>query len=187
MALIVGDPRGDLPAARREARAVETVLGSAGRWRLERRDGANARDAEVRGLLARADLFHFAGHAEFTGRGGWDSALPLADSAGLTIADILALERTPRWAVLSGCETGRSSRKAGESLGLAQAFLIRGSQAVVATSRPVSDQASALLVEGFYRQWSAGVTPATALQQAQMALRRSDAAADWSAFRLLER
>ena len=187
LALIVGDPRGDLPAARQEARAVESVLGSAGRWRLERRDGTNARDAEVRGLLARVDLFHFAGHAEFTGRGGWDSALPLADSAGLTIADILSLERTPRWAVLSGCETGRSSRKAGESLGLAQAFLIRGSQAVVATSRPVSDQASALLVEGFYRQWSAGVTPATALQQAQLALRRSDAAADWSAFRLLER
>jgi tetratricopeptide (TPR) repeat protein len=187
VALIVSDPRGDLPAARREARAVESLLGAAGRWRLERRDGAGARDAEVRGLLARVDLFHFAGHAEFTGRGGWDSALPLADSAGLTIADILALERAPRWAVLSGCETGRSSRKAGESLGLAQAFLIRGSQAVVATSRPVSDQASALLVEGFYRQWSAGVTPATALQQAQLALRRSDAAADWSAFRLLER
>jgi hypothetical protein len=188
LALIVGDPRGDLPAARREVRSVESALAAAGRgWQLERRDGDRARDAEVRRLLARADLFHFAGHAEFTGHGGWDSALPLADSAGLTVADILALDRAPRWAVLSGCDTGRSSRRAGESLGLAQAFLSRGAHAVVATTRPVADRTSAALVEAFYRNWSSGVTAATALQRAQLSLRSADAAADWAAFRLLER
>src|SRR6185503_15311594 len=48
VALLVGDPRGDLPAARREVRSIEATLrGSHGGWRLELLEGERARYAEV--------------------------------------------------------------------------------------------------------------------------------------------
>ncbi len=186
VALLVGDPHGDLPAARREASVVGDVLRRSGRaWRIERLEGDDATYGEVRRRLARADLFHFAGHGRFTGRGGWDSVLPLAGSSALGLGDVLALERAPRLAVLSGCETGRASNEAAQSLGLAQAFLSRGALAVVAATRVVDDAAAAALIEIFYRHWSAGEPPAAALRQAQLDLRRADSHADWAAFRML--
>jgi hypothetical protein len=186
MALLVGDPRGDLPAARRELQSVRAIASRGASWQLRALEGQEAQYGALMRLLADADLFHFAGHAEFTGRGGWDSALPLAGSAALTVGDILSLKRGPRWVVLSGCETGASSYEAGESLGLAQAFVTRGAQAVVAATRRVADDTTARLVATFYENWAAGLSPDAALQRAQLALRREEPRADWSAFRLLE-
>lgn len=185
VALLVGDPRGDLPAARRETALVEAALG-AGPWRVERLEGEAAGHADVRRGLARADLFHFAGHGVFAGRGGWDSALPLAGSGALGVGDILALERAPRFVLLSGCDTARSAGAGAETLGLAQAFVSRGARAVVAAARPVDDAGAAALVERFYSEWAAGQPPASALRRAQLALRQADGHADWAAFRVLE-
>jgi tetratricopeptide (TPR) repeat protein len=186
-ALLVGDPRGDLQAARREAAQVEQALRGASRpWNVTRLEGDAAGEAEVRRRLADVDLFHFAGHGLFAGRGGWESTLPLAGSGALAVGDILALERAPRFALLSGCETGRASTEAAEALGLAHAFLSRGSRAVVAATRRVGDEPAAALVQRFYRSWVAGAPPAEALRQAQLALHQADGHADWAAFRVLE-
>lgn len=185
-ALLVGDPHGDLPAARREVGIVSAILRGSGRaWHIDLLEGEAADYGSTRRLLARADLFHFAGHGLFTGRGGWDSRLPLAGASALGLGDVLALERAPRVAVLSGCETGRAARESAASLGLAQAFLSRGAQAVVAATRNVDDASAAALVERFYTRWSAGESEARALRHAQLDLRRADSRADWAAFRLL--
>lgn len=186
-AVLVGDPRGDLPAARRELVAVGRALERSGKpWRILQLQGAQASYGQVRGHLPRADLFHFAGHGQFAGRGGWDSVLPLAHDAVLALGDVLALERAPRLVVLAGCETGRTTYDGAQALGLAQAFLMRGSEAVLAATRSVDDVTTAALVERFYVALAAGQTPAVALRQAQLALRRADGRADWAAFRLLE-
>ena len=154
---------------------------------MEVLQGDAATSQRVRDRLHEVDLFHFAGHAIFSGRGGWNSALPLAEQAQLTVNDILALERAPQWVVLSGCESGRTAEAAAESIGLAHAFLSSGTGAVVAAVRPVRDDTAAALVESFYENWTSTVSPGAALRFAQLELRGSRPEADWASFRIIER
>jgi CHAT domain-containing protein len=191
VALLVSNPQsglGYLPAAQEEARSVAAAIGSwRPRWALTRLDGADARSRAVSEALSVAELFHFAGHGSFAGFGGWDSELPLADRSRLTLGDILTLQRVPRWVVLSACDAGRSSQDApSEGIGLAQAFLLAGSQAVIAATRPVTDQAARDLLSDLYRGWRPGADLARQLQRAELACGRRDPKADCASFRLLE-
>ena len=187
-ALLVADPRGDLPGARAEARAVRQALESRAQpWTLTELRAAAASAGTLRGRLAAADLLHYAGHGSFSGFGGWESSLLLADETRLTLGDLLALERVPAWVVLSACDGGRSSAEASvEGLGLAHAFLLAGSRAVVASTRPADDRTTPGLFAELYRQWDQEPDLAVALQRAQLAWRRHGSGADWSAFRVFE-
>lgn len=187
-ALLVSDPEGNLPAARREADGVVRSLSTwRPRWQVERLTGAAALAGDLRTALPRAELFHFAGHGAFLAADGWDSVLQLADETTLTPADILTLPRVPAWVLLSACEAARSASEApGEGLGLAHAFLLSGSRAVVAANRPVSDSVSSKLLEELYLVWRPGLDLAQALRSAQLSGHKRDPAADWSSFRLLE-
>src|SRR6185295_13907303 len=96
---------------------------------------------------------HYAGHGAFSGFGGWESSLLLAEDTRLTLGDLLALERVPSRVVLSGCETGRSSTETSvESLGLAHAFLLAGSREVVASTRPADDRTVPAFFADLYRR-----------------------------------
>jgi tetratricopeptide (TPR) repeat protein len=190
LALLVANPRSDLgylPAAREEAEAVAAAIGGwRSGWTLKRLDGAAANSAAVSAALPGADLFHFAGHGSFAGFAGWDSELPLADRSRLTLGDVLTLRRVPRWVVLSACDAGRSSQQAPvEGIGLAQAFLLAGSQAVIAATRPVADRTARDLLSDLYRDWRPGTDLALQLQSAELACRRRDPKADCASFRLL--
>jgi len=72
-------------------------------------------------------------------------------------------------------------------LGLAQAFLSRGAETVVASTRPVTDDTAAALMRAFYRIHASGQPAAVALQRAQLGVRDADGRADWPALRVLER
>ncbi len=187
-AVLVADPAGDLPAARAEAAAVRRALDrSPGAWTVHMLSGAEAHGDAVRLALPGATLFHYAGHGSFAGRGGWESALPLAAGSRLTLSDVLALERLPDSVVLSGCETGRSAREAPlASIGLAHAFLAAGSRQVAAAVRPVADREAADLVAEVYRRAGAEIDLAGALRHAQLAWRRRAPQADWQSFRVIE-
>jgi len=185
-ALVVANPLGDLPAALLEADAVTAALQSQKpAWRTEVLRGEEASAEAVKRALSGADLFHYAGHGAFSGVGGWESVLPLAGSTRLTLGDLLALGRPPRRVVLSGCETGRSGAGASvEGLGLAHAFLLAGSRAVVAATRSVDDRAAEGLFTELYRHWGPEPDLAALLQQAQLAWRNREPTADWKSFRL---
>lgn len=187
-ALLVADPRGDLPGALEEVRAARTFLtAGGGPWTIEELRGEQASATAVRRRLAPVDLFHFAGHGSFSGFGAWDSSLLLAGDTRLTLGDLLALDRAPAWVVLSACEAGRSPTATPvESLGLAQAFLLAGSRGVVASTRPADDRTVPPFVADLYRQWNRQPDLAVALQQAQLAWRRQNPRADWASFRLFE-
>jgi cellulose synthase operon protein C len=187
-ALVVADPRSDLPGALAEGRAVVETLASGSRtWIAEEVERGKASATAVRGRLARADLLHYAGHGTFSGIGGWESGLLLADETELTLGDFLALERVPAWVVLSGCDTGRSSAETPvEGLGLAHAFLLAGSQAVVASTRPAADRTVPAFFAQLYRQWDREPDLAVALQRAQLSWRQRNPGADWASFRLFE-
>ncbi len=187
-ALLVADPRGDLAGALAEARAVRKVLASGSQpWTTTELEHAAASADAVRGRLAAADLLHYAGHGTFSGFGGWESGLLLAEETQLTLGDLLALQRVPAWVVLSACDTGRSSAETPvESLGLAHAFLLAGSRAVVASTRPADDRTVPAFFTDLYRQWRLEPDLAVALQRAQLAWRQRSHGADWAGFRLFE-
>jgi len=191
LALLVSNPQSDqgyLPAALQEATVVAGAIGKWGAgWSLKRLDGRDASSNAVSAALPAADLFHFAGHGNFAGFAGWDSALPLADHSRLTLGDVLFLRRVPKWVVLSACDAGRSSEQApGEGIGLANAFLLAGAQAVIASTRTVEDQSARDLLSELYRGWQPGTELAGQLQRAELACSRQHPKADCASFRLLE-
>jgi hypothetical protein len=187
-ALVVANPSEDLPAALLEADAVAAALRRGQpAWSTRVLRGTEASAGEVRRSLAGADLLHYAGHGVFSGSGGWDSVLPLAGGTRLTLSDLLAFQRVPRWVVLSGCDTGKSGADApAEGLGLAHAFLLAGSREVIAATRPVGDRAAQGLLTELYRRWSPAPDLAALLRDAQLAWRRRDPTGDWQSFRLFE-
>jgi CHAT domain-containing protein len=89
--------------------------------------------------------------------------------------------------VLSACDAAHPSEQApGEGIGLAQAFLLAGSRAVIAATRPVPDRTARDLIRELYRGWRPGGDLPSQFQRAGLACRRQDPAADCASFRLLE-
>lgn len=189
--VIVADPTSDLLSADQEGTWLAQHLDrSAPGWSVRVLRGAAASGEDVRAALTHARLLHVAGHGHFGGLGGSRAALLLAGGARLTVGDVLTLERVPEIVVLAGCKTGQTDPSAPiETLGLAQAFLLNGSRAVVAAVRLVDDQLAAAITRELY---AGGVEaliadPALALAAAQRRLRALDPAADWAAFRVFSR
>ncbi|MEO1574583.1 MAG: CHAT domain-containing protein [Pseudomonadota bacterium] len=183
-ALVIADPTQTLPGARREADRVGEML-SESRWSVTSSEAGER--ALIAAQMSTASLLHFAGHAESAGVLGWDSALELGGGHDFRIGDVFALEHVPRFVVLSGCETGAASARSLDAagIGLGEAFIARGSEWAVVTTRPVQDKSTRALITRFYSLWLQGRRPETALREAQLAARqRGD---DWAAFRLLER
>lgn len=170
--LVVSDTREDLPHARAEA---DRVLAVADGTAIS---GAAATRATVIPALGRAQRLHFAGHGLLDPAQIWRSGLALADG-DLEVGDILALPSPPRQVVLSGCETGRTPDGAQvAALGVAQAFVMAGADAVVATSRPVRDDAAVEIATGL---WGEGGDMAERLRRGQLG---GLGGADWPAWRV---
>jgi tetratricopeptide (TPR) repeat protein len=187
-ALLVADPRGDLPGTRVEVESVARILTSGPRpWTTEELKNTEASAESVQRRLAAADLLHYAGHGSFSGFGGWESRLLLANKTQLTLRDFLSL-RVPSWVVLSGCDTGRSSSDTSvQGLSLAHAFLLAGSRAVIASTRPANDQRTPRFFADLYREWNREPDLSVALQRAQLSSwRQRKPKKDWVSFRLFE-
>lgn len=131
-ALVVGDPRGDLPEARNEAREVAELLRARGLEVVHLEGDAATRDA-VLDAIQHASLFHYAGHAD---RDESWSGLRLAQQARLTAGDIVGLSRVPALVVVLGCEAAGDSWS---RLGIAEAFVLAGSEAAIAPTYEVPD------------------------------------------------
>jgi hypothetical protein len=186
-ALLVGDPGSDLPVARAEVEKLAVLLSARG-WQVEQWQGPAASAGRVQQAQSEIDFFHFAGHGIFAGRAGWGSALELANGSRLTVGDLLTLRKSPRWAVLASCETGKADAKLPiESLGIAQALIVAGSRQVLAATARVDDRFAGRLIQDFYAAWLAEPERdfAAALRQAQ--LQNRDSAGEWAKFRVFER
>lgn len=189
-ALLIADPRGNLAGARDEARRIEEKRSAHAGFTTRVLRGNEATHRAVSDAIEdpRFGLLHFSGHGIFEGRDGWESGLLVAAGGQLSVSDILVLRRVPDFVLLSGCETAQTSPGDGAiGLGLAQAFLIAGSRAVVATSRPVDDALAERVMTALHLELGAtpGLDLAAALREAQLAVRRETPAADWAAFRVL--
>lgn len=177
--LVAHDLTGGLPAAQREAELVARALQS----ETFPKAGTLTQLAQA---LQSASHFHYAGHGATAGPDGLDSALVLSDHLKLTSADVLTLKRVPGTVVLSGCELARTAEtRQTLTLGMGQAFILRGAQRVVAPVRPVKDTDAARFSARLYAALATAPTFDDAVVMAQLALTREGDSVDWSAFRVL--
>lgn len=166
----LGDPRMDLPFAEREGKAIQARRSDAV---LLKRNGAM--EARARKLAPGASRLHFAAHSTFDADRPLNSAVMLAsgegDDGALTAGEIFGLRLPGSLVVLSGCETGMGKVASGDELiGLTRAFMYAGAPQLVATLWQVEDEATAMLMEDFYKGMSAKPA-AEALRQAQTSIR----------------
>ncbi|MEO1482363.1 MAG: CHAT domain-containing protein [Myxococcota bacterium] len=179
-ALVVADPNGDLPWARSEATEVSRRLRELG-YTVQVLRGRAARRVQVAAALEAAELFHYAGHGPDQSEDGWASGLPMADGV-LSVADVLAASHVPKVVVLSACDGARGD---GVSIGsgLAQSFLVSGSDYVLASIDPVPDRVATRVSRLFWSRFQ----PADHVPIAWMRTVGVLQSGPWSSFRLLSR
>lgn len=176
--LIVADPCGDLPAARREAAEVEAVLEG---WPSVGPVTVLAGDVSVRTLrdeLGRHDVLHYAGHADFDDDVG-EAVLRLADGpfSARLLAQLSGRVDVPGLVFLNACGSAEDSRQLlsrndsmSQSAGLASAFLLAGVRHVVATLWELRDEVARLFAVPFYRALGTGTPIGGAMQSGRDAV-----------------
>ncbi|HET6202632.1 MAG TPA: CHAT domain-containing tetratricopeptide repeat protein [Planctomycetota bacterium] len=152
--------------------------GSLAARRFDLHLGAEASKARLRGDLRPYSILHVGAHGWVDPEDPLRTGIGLAAAAGgagtLAVADVLELDLDANLVVLSACETARGAERPGEGIeSLARAFLYAGSRAVVASLWQVADWAAAQTMEAFYRELDRPRSPADALREAKLALRRS--------------
>jgi CHAT domain-containing protein len=156
--------------------------------------GDDATTANVITRLARAEIFHFSGHAILAAN---DAALVMKPET--TGADaLLWVSRLPsdalrnlRLVVLAACSTGRAA-DAGRYPGsdMARAFLLGGVPSVVASAWEVDTRATTRLIEAFYDALRKGRDSEAAMADAVTRVRGTEGFAHpyyWAAFALYRR
>ncbi len=169
-AVVLGDPLGDLPAAAREVSAVARHLG------VPAKLGSDA-DRQTFDRAANAELLHLATHTGLSDLGPW---LRVADGK-VGAASIVGDGVGPERVILAGCASAaRPGRGMWGSLGAA--FLLAGSETVVAALWSVEDAATRELMLSFYTQ-EGRIDSARALARAQRAaIGARQAPATWAPF-----
>jgi hypothetical protein len=157
VAVLGYDRRSNLAYAHRELAALTGAL---------RQQGWQAHELAGSDLLQRAGprpaLFYYAGHGTVDTSRNLRSTLALADGE-LSVAEILTLRSPPARVVLSACDAARvPDLREGMGVSLAQAFVLAGSDEVLAPIRAVGDRA-AERVAAAVREGLAGQQPMAAV------------------------
>jgi CHAT domain-containing protein len=180
-----------LPGTAREARSINLLVPGS-----QVRSGRASGEAGIRQALETGQSVHLASHGARNAQNplftrvivGRDRGTGSADDGRLEVHEILGLRTTSSLVFLSGCETGLGAAgqdpfTQGDDEGsLAQAFLVAGAGAVVATLWRVGDAAAADLAERFYGGLEVGESAAAALARSQREAIRSRRGVDWAAY-----
>jgi parallel beta-helix repeat protein len=181
--LAVGNPTGDLPYSRTEARTVAGMFGDA--TVLVDSQGTEAAVKSAIGERA-YDVLHFSTHGlfdrqvplasevQFLGGGGEDGHLYAGEILGLWPPQ--GAVQAPSLAVLSACQTAlppdiQENLVVGDEIqGLGQSLLVAGVPSAILTLWNVTDASTSRLMIAFYKELLAGTPKGEALARAQMAL-----------------
>ncbi|OQA33660.1 MAG: CHAT domain protein [Betaproteobacteria bacterium ADurb.Bin341] len=168
----LGDPGLDLQFAEKETRTISALF--PGAQMLLRQ---NASETNFKKAAAAYRRVHFATHGKFRPETPLSSGLYLAkdpeNDGVLTVGELYSMRLDAELVTLSACETGLGKVANGNDIvGLARGFLYAGSRAIVASLWSVDDQATAQLMQSFYRNLARMNKP-EALRQAQLSTRRA--------------
>jgi CHAT domain-containing protein len=161
-----------LPGAEEEARTIAGMFPEPKRTLLL---GASADRATVAALAQQHGILHLATHGVAYADDLLSSFVVLAEAADggglLTARDVMALKLPADLVTLSACQTGLGLVSSDGMIGLSRAFLVAGARSVLVSLWSVSDQATRLLMENFYRSYLVSDNKAIALQRAMQAVR----------------
>ena len=177
-----GNGRAGLRGERAPLRHVDDEIARAAALfgdRAEQHIGPAATETRARRIDSRR-ILHFASHAVADPVEPLSSYISLAadshNDGQLELWEIMAdLSLDGGLVVLSACETALGPSFAGEGLfGLAKGFAFAGADTVMASLWAIDDASTMHLTEAFYRELTAGRTPAEALNRAQQAMLEGD-------------
>jgi hypothetical protein len=185
--LIVADPTGDLPAARREGNMVATLLrDQCGMLVSESRtEGMSKKDFLL--TLKDYDIVHFAGHASHDPSSPDESCLLLSDGEipAFEIGRFIA-SRSPAVVFLNACWSAEELRDPDSYTpmmrGLGRTFLFAGVTAFLGYLVPVPDDSATNFAVTFYESLAQGQTIGESVRRARIACRNFDDKQDltWS-------
>jgi CHAT domain-containing protein/tetratricopeptide (TPR) repeat protein len=165
-ALVLGVADPSIPAVAEETQAVVKHLPAAELLRDQQ-----ATVEALRLKVPGCGVLHLACHGMFRVDNPMFSSLKVGDG-WLAASDVIRLDLEGALVTLSACESGRNEVYAGDELmGLTRAFLGAGATTLVASLWLVQDETTAELMENWYEHLSQGVGRATALRNAQLALK----------------
>jgi CHAT domain-containing protein len=153
--------------------------------------GKLATESSFRQLATGRDVLHFATHGRLDAESPMFSALLLAakdesEDGNLEAREVAQMHLDARVAVLSACDLGGGRIYEGEGiLGMSWAFFVAGCPTTVVSQWLADSRATAKLMIGFHRYFSAGASAAGALRQAALDLRNDPDYSHpfyWSAF-----
>jgi CHAT domain-containing protein len=186
-----------LPGSRAEVAAIRRTFGARARTLV----GTPATERAFRTLAPGQEIVHLATYGVLNkhnpmfsfvelGAGGAESD----EDGRLEVHEVFGLTLNARLLVLSACQTGVGAGAltdvppGDDWVGLVQAFLYAGASNVMATLWPVSDVATARLMDRFYKELAAGRPETEALALAQRAAARDAGTAHpfyWAGFTLV--
>ena len=183
-----------LPGSQAEVAAIQRAFGA----RVQTLMGRLATESTFRALAPAQEIVHLATHGVLNKHNPLFSFVQLGAGGGedgrLEVHEVFGLTLDARLVVLSACETGVGAGAVADVppgddwIGLVQGFLYAGAGNVLATLWPVSDVATARLMERFYDRVAAGRPEAEALALAQRAAARDPQTAQpffWAGFTLV--
>lgn len=183
-----------LPGSRAEVAAIQRTFGD----RAQTLVGRVATESTFRVLAPEHEIVHIATYGVLNKHNPLFSFIDLGAGGGedgrLEVHEVFGLGLGARLVVLSACQTGVAAGALADVppgddwVGLVQGFLSAGAGNVLATLWPVSDIATARLMERFYEELAAGRPEAEALAVAQRAAVRVPATAHpfyWAGFTLV--
>ena len=172
-----------LPETEDEARALSETFGDDAVTTIARRDAVESRIKSTD--LAAYTHLHFATHGVLGNQipGVSEPALVMGfepnEDGFLTMSEVQDLRLTTRLTVLSACDTGTGEYYDGEGvMGLGRAFLLAGSDAVIATFWPIASRETVRFMTAFYKRLEAGAATDRALRETQLQFLRSGRATD---------
>jgi CHAT domain-containing protein/tetratricopeptide (TPR) repeat protein len=165
-----------LPSTRQEAEAILAMVPEDRRMAALGFSATKA--AAMNPELKRYRIVHFATHTILNDDHPDLSSLVLSlvdekgnpQSGFLRLRDMYNLQLAAELVVLSACDTGLGKEVKGEGLmSMVRGFMYSGTPRVLASLWKVDDEATAELMKEFYKHLlQEGMTPATALRQAQI-------------------
>ena len=98
----------------------------------------------------------------------WQSktSIPMEEGYTLMMSDIQAIKLRTRMDVLSYCHSGKGEVSSEGVVGMARDFLFAGARSVLASLWAISDEATMVFMECFYRPMRVGESANAALQKA---------------------
>jgi CHAT domain-containing protein len=149
------------------ARAEAEVSAAAAAWSGARTlTGEAATAAAVSELACEVDVLHLAAHGKHSSENPLFSGVQLIDGSWFGY-DIDQLTAVPDIVILSACEVGRSSVRAGEELiGMTAAWLHAGARCVIASAASVSDDVAHDVLTKVHARLAQGIAPDIALAEA---------------------